>query len=401
MTRATSGDWVSRSSGCRVGERCSSWTDACGQGRCGIASLPRRPAPTPRSQPDADHRPVRPDRPQPARRRPVRAGRDRVSPRTPRVPARSSPCSTSRRSCCATARAGRSRSSQARHPQRHPRRRPLALQQPDPGQQAATIDELPLEWFFADGVVLDMTAQGRRREGRGGGRGDRPGDIGYALKPLDIVLMRTGRDAFYGQPDYVLRGCAVTPEATRWLFDRGVRVMGIDAWGWDGPLDRQAGEALARQEPGVFWAAHQCDLPYSQIERLVNLGRCRPRVQGGLLPAQDPGRQRRTGPGGGDLGGLIRVVAWLPSSTARATTSPPWGLSGCTRLMAENTDWDGGATMGRTKAKLIVYRRVSTARQGDQRPWPGGTGRGVADAPPRRRGVGRARRRFRRPSRPA
>jgi kynurenine formamidase len=88
---------------------------------------------------------------------------------------------------------------------------------------------------------------------------------------MDIVLVRTGRDAFYGQPDYILRGCAISPGATRWFFEQGVRVMGIDAWGWDGPLDRQAAEALARQEPGVFWAAHQCDLPYSQIERLVNL----------------------------------------------------------------------------------------------------------------------------------
>ena len=52
--------------------------------------------------------------------------------------------------------------------------------------------------------------------------------------------MRTGRDDFYGQPDYVWRGRAVTPEATRWLYDQGVRVMGIDAWGWDGPPDRQA-----------------------------------------------------------------------------------------------------------------------------------------------------------------
>ena len=140
------------------------------------------------------------------------------------------------------------------------------------GRTAETIDELPLEWFFSDGVVLDMThkADGERIEA---------GDVEFALasikstlKPLDIVLVRTGRDAFYGQPDYVLRGCAVSPGATRWLFDRGIRVMGIDAWGWDGPLDRQAREALARQEPGVFWAAHQCDLPYSQIERLVNLG---------------------------------------------------------------------------------------------------------------------------------
>jgi kynurenine formamidase len=140
------------------------------------------------------------------------------------------------------------------------------------GRQAATIDELPLEWFFADGVVLDMTA---KADGERIGVPDVEAALaamGYALQPLDIVLVRTGRDAFYGQPDYVLRGCAVTPEATRWMYERGVRVMGIDAWGWDGPLDRQAGEALAKRQPGVFWAAHQSDLPYSQIERLVNLG---------------------------------------------------------------------------------------------------------------------------------
>jgi kynurenine formamidase len=140
------------------------------------------------------------------------------------------------------------------------------------GQRAATIDELPLEWFFSDGVALDMAhkADGERVEAADVEAA--LASIGCTLKPLDIVLVRTGRDAHYGQPDYVLRGPAVSPEATRWLYERGVRVMGIDAWGWDGPLDRQAREALARQEPGVFWAAHQCDLSYSQVERLVNLG---------------------------------------------------------------------------------------------------------------------------------
>jgi kynurenine formamidase len=37
-------------------------------------------------------------------------------------------------------------------------------------------------------------------------------------------------------------------------------------------LHLQAQEAVARGEPGIFWAAHQADLPYSQIERLTNLG---------------------------------------------------------------------------------------------------------------------------------
>jgi kynurenine formamidase len=48
--------------------------------------------------------------------------------------------------------------------------------------------------------------------------------------------------------------------------------MGIDAWGWDRPLPMQAEEARKQDQPGIFWAAHQVDLPYSQIERLCNLG---------------------------------------------------------------------------------------------------------------------------------
>jgi kynurenine formamidase len=140
------------------------------------------------------------------------------------------------------------------------------------GRRGATIDELPLEWFFAAGVVLDMTHKddGERVEIRDVAAALE--SMGHSLQPLEIVLVRTGRDAYYDQPDYTRRGPAVSPEATRWLYERGVRVMGIDAWGWDGPLVRQAEEALARQRPGIFWAAHQCDLPYAQIERLVNLG---------------------------------------------------------------------------------------------------------------------------------
>jgi kynurenine formamidase len=139
------------------------------------------------------------------------------------------------------------------------------------GERAQTIDELPLDWFFSAGVVLDMTAK------EDGDAVDVPdveaelGRIGHELKERDIVLVRTGRDALYGQPDYIARGPGVTAAATLWLYERGVRVMGIDAWGWDVPLHIQAEEALERDEPGIFWAAHQCDLPYSQIERLVNL----------------------------------------------------------------------------------------------------------------------------------
>jgi kynurenine formamidase len=140
------------------------------------------------------------------------------------------------------------------------------------GRPAPTIDELPLEWFFSDAVVLNVTGKADAEPVQVCDLEAALDAIGYVLHPFDIVLLHTGRDAFYGQPDYICRGPAVTPAATRWLYERGVRVMGIDAWGWDGPRDRQASEALRRQQLGVFWAAHQCDLPYAQIERLVNLG---------------------------------------------------------------------------------------------------------------------------------
>lgn len=139
------------------------------------------------------------------------------------------------------------------------------------GKPARTIDELPLEWYFNDGVVFDMTTKG---DGEIVTVADLEADlarIDYELKPLDIVLIRNDCDRFYDQPDYMFHGCGVSAEATHWLYDRGVRVMGIDAWGWDAPLNVQAQQAMKEGKPGIFWAAHQADLEYSQIERLVNL----------------------------------------------------------------------------------------------------------------------------------
>lgn len=140
------------------------------------------------------------------------------------------------------------------------------------GQPAQSIDELPLDWFFAPGVKLDFRHKADGEAITSAHIEAELQRIGHALQARDIVLMWTGRDALYDRSDYWLHGPGVTVEATHWLFDRGVRVMGIDAWGWDRPLPMQAEEAIAKNEAGIFWAAHQADLPYSQIERLCNLG---------------------------------------------------------------------------------------------------------------------------------
>ncbi len=142
------------------------------------------------------------------------------------------------------------------------------------GSRSQTIDELPLDWFFGPAVVIDATD---REDGDELTADDVAERLPRPLNERDIVLVRTGRDEFYEEPDYIARGPGVSAEATRWLYEHGVRVMGIDAWGWDAPLFTQAERAKKAKEPGVFWAAHQVDLAYSQIERLVNLG---------ALPAQ-------------------------------------------------------------------------------------------------------------------
>jgi kynurenine formamidase len=139
------------------------------------------------------------------------------------------------------------------------------------GRPARAIDELPLDWFVGPGVVLDAT-------GRSDGDVVQPHDveralaeIGHEIQSGDIVLIRTGCDAYYGDADYAAHGPGVSPEATLWLFDRGVRVMGIDAWGWDPPLRFQVPPAVAQDRAGIIWGAHQIDRDYAQIERMVNL----------------------------------------------------------------------------------------------------------------------------------
>ena len=139
------------------------------------------------------------------------------------------------------------------------------------GEPAKTIDELPLDWFHGPGVVINATG---REDGDALTVADFEAElerIGHDLAPGDVVLVHTGMDAFIADPGYMAKGCGVTAEATVWLCDRGIRLVGIDAWGWDAPLYMQAEQAKAENSAGVFWAAHQCDRAYSQIERLAGL----------------------------------------------------------------------------------------------------------------------------------
>jgi kynurenine formamidase len=141
------------------------------------------------------------------------------------------------------------------------------------GRKAKTIDEMPLAWFYHDGVVLDMRHKPR-------GSGVTADDleaalkkIKYQIKPWDIVMIQTGADKLWGKAEYFDAGCGMTRESTLWLIEQGVRVMGIDAWGWDRPF-RAIKEEFARTgDKNILWGAHFAgrDKEYCHIEKLANL----------------------------------------------------------------------------------------------------------------------------------
>ena len=146
------------------------------------------------------------------------------------------------------------------------------------GKPAKTIDQVPLEWCYGDGVVLDMRHKGDGDEIGTDELAEALGKTGHELKPLDIVLIQTGGDRLLGTPEYFTRGPGVSAAATRWLLDQGVKLTGIDAWGWDGPLGPQAERAKRAGREGVFWAAHYvaADKEYCHLERLANLDQLPP-----------------------------------------------------------------------------------------------------------------------------
>ena len=143
----------------------------------------------------------------------------------------------------------------------------------DQGRPALTIDQIPLEWCYSDGVVLDFShkADGERISAADVDAALKT--IGYALKPLDIVLIRTGADAFWGQEEYLVKGAGMTRESTLYLMEQGIKVVGIDAWSWDRPLPFLAKEFEETGDPSVVWEAHFAGIEkgYCHMEKLTNL----------------------------------------------------------------------------------------------------------------------------------
>jgi kynurenine formamidase len=141
------------------------------------------------------------------------------------------------------------------------------------GKPARTIDQIPLEWCYGNGVRLDF----RHRQREDISVDDVKGElarIGYKLMPLDIVLLWTGADEFLDDVDeYVQRQAGLSVAAQNYILDQGVKLIGIDAIAMDVSFATMQ-RAFREGQPDPFFPAHFVgrEREHLHMEKLANLG---------------------------------------------------------------------------------------------------------------------------------
>lgn len=140
------------------------------------------------------------------------------------------------------------------------------------GRPARRIDEVPLEWCFAPGVVLDVRHKAAGDFISVADLQDALARIGHTLRPRDIVLLHTGADKRLSTPEYFAHP-GLGREGTLWLVEQGVRVIGIDAYTLDRPFVNMVADYRRTGDGRFIWPAHFAGITreYCQIEKLANL----------------------------------------------------------------------------------------------------------------------------------
>ncbi len=173
------------------------------------------------------------------------------------------------------------------------------------GHPSKSIDQIPLEWCFGDGVVLDATHK-------------KPGEIiqtedlrkaldkiNHRLEPGEIVLIRTDATKHYDEPDFDVLAPGMGRESVIWLLDQGIRTIGIDANNFD-----VSDFYMARRfKEGARDQWYQChylgrEKEYIHVEKLVNLDQI-PRPTGFQVSLFPVKVEKGTG-------GWCRAVAIVP-----------------------------------------------------------------------------------------
>lgn len=141
------------------------------------------------------------------------------------------------------------------------------------GDAARTIDEVPLEWGLSEAVVLDVRHLDAGEEISIEHLQTALDDLGHDLSEGEIVLIQTGADKLWGSGAYLTDFPGMGREATLWLLDRGIKVIGTDAYGFDKPFLEMGRRFEETGDDGELWPAHLAGRKqeYCQIEKMANL----------------------------------------------------------------------------------------------------------------------------------
>jgi len=126
-----------------------------------------------------------------------------------------------------------------------------------------TIDQIPLEWLYGDGVIVDLT--------------DEMDELAVytpemiekrvEVKEGDILVLHTGWYQYgYGgtkadEEKYILLHPGAHPDMVDWLLGKKIKIWGVDAVSTDHPMDLPIGRFLGK---GTFG---QCDRVRAKAEK--------------------------------------------------------------------------------------------------------------------------------------
>lgn len=178
------------------------------------------------------------------------------------------------------------------------------------GKRSRTIDEMPLDWFYGDGVVLDLHHKKAGESISAGDVQEAERKVRAKIGPGVIVLIRTDAYKKWKRPEYPNAHPGMSAEATAYLIRKGVKVMGIDAYGFDRPFQDMAADYKAGDK-GALWPSHFLGrkLFYTHIEKLAYLDRL-PRPYGFKVAAFPVNIARASG-------GWVRCVAIFEGRAVR------------------------------------------------------------------------------------
>jgi len=140
------------------------------------------------------------------------------------------------------------------------------------GKPAKTIDQIDLKWLINDGVRLDVRKFGKGYSLSVKDIKDALARIKYKIKPYDIVLLWTDCDKLMHDPRYGEANPGMSAEATLWLIDQGVKVIGTDGYGYDMGFQEMA-KKYREGDKNALWPGHFAGRKkeYVHIEAMGNL----------------------------------------------------------------------------------------------------------------------------------